>query len=245
MRFAIQLFGLVVGIPLQLLIIGTLLRGGYRRFPFIFAYIIGDFLTTVVEVPSAVGYDRGMQWAALAFPTVYWLNLVVMQVLVYAVVMSLIYQATGKLRSRRIVRVSLIVGAILFAGISYLIHWNPALNTGSFMTLWIRDLNFCSSVLDLALWAMLIAAREKDHRLLMLSGGLGIQFTGEAIGESIVQLALHRRSHAISLTGAVIILLADLIVLYIWWQALRTEPAPPRKQPGVTVSASGSSLSPP
>src|SRR5271157_5525797 len=218
MRFAIQLCGLAVGLPLQILIISRLLRGGCRRFPFLFAYVVGEFLTTVVAVPSAMGYDRGRQWAAFAFPAVYWFNVVVMQVLVYAVVMSLIYEATGKLRSRRIVRVSLIAGAILFAGISFLIHWDPALNMGSFITLWTRDLNFCSSVLDLALWAMLIAAREKDHRLLMLSGGLGIQFTGEAIGESIVQLALHRRSHAISLTGAVIILLADLIVLYIWWQ---------------------------
>src|SRR5271157_908728 len=149
MRFAIQLCGLIIGLPLQLLIIGTLLRGSYRRFPFLFAYMVGDFLTTAVEVPSAVGYQRGMQWAAFAFPADHWFNAVVMQVLVYAVVMSLIYEATGKLRSRRIVRASLIAGAILFAGISYLIHWNPALNTGSFMTLWIRDLNFCSSVLDL------------------------------------------------------------------------------------------------
>ena len=234
MRFAIQICGLAIGLPLQLLIIGTLLRGGYRRFPFLFAYVIVDFLTTVVEVPSAVGYDRGGQWAASAFPAVFWFNLVVMQVLVYAVVMSLIYQATGQLRSRRIVRVLLIAGAILFAGISYLIHWNPALNTGSFMTPWIRDLNFCSSVLDLALWAMLIAAREKDQQLLMLSGGLGIQFAGEAMGRSIRQLALHTRSHAMSLTGAVLILLADLMFLYIWWQALRTAPVG-KQQRGATL----------
>jgi hypothetical protein len=233
MRFAILLCGLVIGLALQLLIIGALLRGGYRRFPFLFAYVIGDFLTTAVEVPSAVGYHRGTQWAAVAFPAIHWFNDVVTQVLVYAVVMSLIYQATGQLRSRRIVRVSLIAGAILFAGISFLIHWNPALNLGSFMTPWIRDLNFCSAILDLALWALLIASREKDHRLLLLSGGLGIQFTGEAIGESIVQLALRTRSHAMSLTGAVLMLLADLMFLYIWWQALRT--APVRQQPGVTV----------
>jgi hypothetical protein len=158
-----------------------------------------------------------------------------MQVLVYAVVMSLIYQATSKLRARRIVRVSLIAGAILFAGISFLIHWNPALNTGSFMTPWTRDLNFCSAILDMALWALLIAAREKDHRLLLLSGGLGIQFTGAAMGRSIGQLALRTRSHAMSLSGGVVTLLADLVFLYIWWQALRAEPAPARKQPGVTV----------
>ena len=233
MRFAIQLCGLVIGLPLQILIIGTLLRGGYRRFPFLFAYVVGDFMTTVVEVPSAVGYYRGRQWAAFAFPAVHWFNVVVMQVLVYAVVMSLIYQATGALRARRIVRASLIAGAMLFAGISFLIHWNPALNRGSFMTPWIRDLNFCSSVLDLALWALLIAAREKDHRLLLLSGGLGIQFAGEAMGTSILQLALRTRSRAMSLTGSVMMLLADLVVLYIWWQALRT--APVRQRPGVTL----------
>jgi hypothetical protein len=232
-RFAIQLCGLVIGLPLQILIIGTLLRGGYRRFPFLFAYVVGDFMTTVVEVPSAVGYYQGRQWAAFAFPAVHWFNVVVMQVLVYAVVMSLIYQATGALRARRIVRASLIAGAMLFAGISFLIHWNPALNRGSFMTPWIRDLNVCSSVLDLALWALLIAAREKDHRLLLLSGGLGIQFAGEAMGTSILQLALSTRSRAMSLTGSVMMLLADLVVLYIWWQALRT--APVRQRPGVTL----------
>jgi hypothetical protein len=232
-RFAIQLCGLVIGLPLQLLLIGTLLRGGYRRYPFLFAYVVGDFMTTVVEVPSAVGYYRGRQWAAFAFPAVHWFNVVVMQVLVYAVVMSLIYQATGALRARRIVRASLIAGAMLFAGISFLIHWNPALNRGSFMTPWIRDLNVCSSVLDLALWALLIAAREKDHRLLLLSGGLGIQFAGEAMGTSILQLALRTRSRAMSLTGSVMMLLADLLFLYIWWQALRTAPA--RRQPRVTL----------
>ena len=233
MRFAIQLCGLMIGLPLQILIIGTLLRGGYRRFPFLFAYVVGDFMTTVVEVPSAVGYYQGRQWAAFAFPAVHWFNVVVMQVLVYAVVMSLIYQATGALRARRIVRASLIAGAMLFAGISFLIHWNPALNRGSFMTPWIRDLNVCSSVLDLALWALLIAAREKDHRLLLLSGGLGIQFTGEAMGRSIRQLALRTRSRAMSLTGGVTMLLAGLVFLYIWWQALRAAPA--RQQRRVTL----------
>ena len=233
MRFAIQLCGLVIGLSLQLLIIGTLLRGSYRRFPFLFAYMVGDFLTTVVDVPSAMGYDRGMQWAAFAFPAIYWFNAVAMQVLVYAVVMSLIYQATSRLGSRRIVRVSLIAGAMLFAGISFLIHWNPALNPGSFMTPWTRDLSFSSAILDLALWTLLIASREKDHRLLLLSGGLGIQFTGEAIGASIVQLALRTRSRALSLSGGVVMVLADLMFLYIWWQALRT--APVRQQHGVTV----------
>ena len=233
MRIALQVCGWLIGLPLEFLIIAALLRGGYRRFPLIFIYVIGDFLTTVVELPSALGYNRGMQWAANALPAVYWLDEVIMQVLVYAVVMSLIYQATDKLRSRRIVRALLIAGAILFAGISFLIHRDTALNVGSFMTPWTRDLNLCSAILDLALWALLIASREKDHRLLLLSGGLGIQFTGEAIGTSIRQLALRTRSRAMSLTGGVTMLLAGLVFLYIWWQALRAAPA--RQQRRVTL----------
>jgi len=233
MRFAILLCGWAIGLPLQILIIGTLLRGGYRRFPFLFAYVIGDFLTTVADVPSAIDYYRGTQGATFAFPAVYWLNAVVMQVLVYAVVMSLIYQATGTLRPRRIVRASLIAGAILFAGISFLIHWNPALNRGSFMTPWTRDLNFCSAILDLALWSLLIASRERDQCLLLLSGGLGIKFTGEAVGTSIRQLALRTRSRTLSVSGGVLMLLANLLFLYIWWQAFRTTPV--RQQRGATL----------
>jgi hypothetical protein len=231
-RFAIQLCGVVIGLPLELLIIAALLRGGYRRFPLVFAYTIADFLTTVVELPSGVGYIRSLPWAANAYAALYWFDETVLQILVYAVVMSLIYQATGKLRSRRIVRVSLIAGAILFAGISFLIHRDPALNVGSFMTPWIRDLNFCSAIFDLALWALLIASREKDHRLLLLSGGLGIQFTGEAIGESTRDLAIRSHSRPISLFGNSLIMLTNLLFLYIWRQALRT--APVRQRPGVT-----------
>ena len=233
MRFALQLCGWLIGLPLELLIIAALLRGGYRRFPFVFVYTIIDFLATVAELPSALGYVRGAPSAADSLAFVYWLDEVILQVLIYSVVMSLIYQATGQLRSRRIVRASLIAGAILFAGISFLIHRNPALNVGSFMTPWTRDLNFCSAILDLALWALLIASREKDHRLLLLSGGLGIQFTGEAIGESTRDLAMRSHSRPISLLGNALIMLTNLLFLYIWWQALR--PSPERKRPGVTT----------
>ena len=233
MRLALQLCGLLIGLPLELLIISALLRGGFRRFPLVFAYTIADFLTTVVELPSNAGYVRSMPWAAQAYAGVYWIDETILQVLVYCVVMSLIYQATGKLRSRRIVRASLIAGAILFDGISFLIHRNPALNVGSFMTPWIRGLNLCSAVLDLALWALLIASREKDHRLLLLSGGLGILFTGEAIGESTRDLAIRSHSRPISLFGNTLIMATNLLFLYIWWQALRA--APERPQPGVTL----------
>jgi hypothetical protein len=230
MRFALQVVGWIIGLPLEVLIITALLRGGYRRFLFVFAYIVADLLTTVVEMPAALGYVRRTGEGSV-YASVYWIDEVVLQVLIYAVVISLIYDATRQVRSRRVVRVSLIAAAVLIAGTSFLIHYQPGLSKGEYMTPWTRDLNFCSAILDLGLWALLIGSRSRDHQMLLLSGALGIKFAGESIGESVRQLAIRSRSRPISMTGNVIIMLANIVFFYVWWQALRTprNQTPPRR----------------
>jgi hypothetical protein len=221
MRFALQVAGWAFGLPLEILIIFALLRGGYRRFPFIFLYIVCDFITTVLEMPASLSYVRGGRGGGEQYAILYWFDEVILQVLIYAVVMSLIYGATRQLRSRRIVRISVIAGALLIAGVSFGMHYQTGMNKGSYMTPWTRDLNFCSAMLDLGLWALLIGSRARDHQTLLLSGALGIKFAGESIGESVRQLAIRNRSRPISLTGNVIIMLANIFFFYVWWQALR------------------------
>ena len=68
---------------------------------------------------------------------------------------------------------------------------------------------------------MLIGSRAKDSRLLMFSGALGILFAGAAIGASISDLAVARRSSALTFAGGLVSILSNLTFLYIWWQALR------------------------
>jgi predicted PurR-regulated permease PerM len=223
MRFALQVAGWAFGLPLEILIIAALLRGGYRRFPFIFLYIVCDFITTVLEMPASISYVRGGRGGGEQYAGLYWIDEVILQVLIYAVVMSLVYGATRRLRSRRIVRTSVIAGALLIAGISFGIHYRPGMNKGSYMTPWTRDLNFSSAMLDLGLWALLIGSRTRDHQTLLLSGALGIKFAGESIGESVRQLAIRNHSRPISLTGNVIIMLANIFFFYVWWQALRDQ----------------------
>src|SRR5689334_10938102 len=112
MRFAILVLGLAVGLPLEILILVALLRGWYRRFPFIFAYAIADFLTTLLEVPSSLDYVLGTHHFK-SLPSIFYVIEILMQVMVFLVVMSLIYLATEKLESRRVVRGVLIAGALL------------------------------------------------------------------------------------------------------------------------------------
>jgi hypothetical protein len=90
------------------------------------------------------------------------------------------------------------------------------------MAFWTRDLTFSSAILDLALWALLLSSKRTDPTLLMVSGGLGIQFTGEAIGESLRSMAVQHRSHALSFAGSFVTTIVDLTALYIIWQALRS-----------------------
>jgi hypothetical protein len=222
MRFAIYIASAAIGVPLELMVIAGLLRGAYRKFPLVFVYSILNFLATVVEIPSTVAFYRGVAGAARTSADYWWNNEAVFQVLNYLVVMSLIYQATAELRSRRILRISLFAGAILFAGITFFVHYNPTLPLpGLWMTPWTRDLNFCSAILDLALWSLLIGRREKDARVLLLSGGMGVMFTGEAIGGSLREIALKDRSHALALSGGLIMMLSNLMFLFVWWQAFR------------------------
>ncbi len=85
--------------------------------------------------------------------------------------------------------------------------------------------------MDIVLWTSLLVARDKDRQLLMLSGGLGVQFAGASIGESLRQMAMRSRSHPLALAGGMIIVAANLFRFYTWWQALR------RRQPEQKVPA--------
>src|SRR6266567_2149961 len=168
MDLTIQVCSYLVGIPLELLTIAAMLRGGWKRYPFVFAYVVTYFLTTVAEMPSSVAYYYARHLYKPPHPLLnqtadnytwwYWRDEAVLQVLVFAVVISLIYYATSKLGPRRIVRLSLIAGAVLFALISFLVQYHPTapnVSYGVWATAWARDLRVCAAVLDLSLWAIM------------------------------------------------------------------------------------------
>jgi hypothetical protein len=213
MRAALQYASWLIGLPLELLIIGALLRGDYRRFPFLLLYSVALFLTTVIEISVNQAYFSGIRFAHSP-ATYYWLDEAVRQTLLFAVVISLTYLATSNLRSSRLVRAALIVGAIVLASVSLLVHYDSHL--GKWMTPWIRDIDFAAAFLDLGLWTLLLASRYKDTQLLMLSGALGIQFAGEAIAQSLRHLFQWSLS-----PGDLVSVATSLAALWIMWQALR------------------------
>lgn len=217
--------------------IAALLRGQYRRFPFILAFLVAEFLAVAAEIPAYWAVYRGVSQAKKQQGGLFVLDEVVLQALIYAVVISLIYQAAKRLKSRRVVALGVVTGAVLLAGASFAIHRSSSVVPGAWVVPWSRDLNFCSAVLDLGLWTLLISSRQKDSRLLLISGGLGIRFTGEAIGSSLRQLAIRHRSVPLSLGGGIMGTFVDLLCLFIWWRALRDKAPVTAASPAAVKSA--------
>jgi hypothetical protein len=138
----------------------------------------------------------------------------VRQVFLYVVVISLIFNASDHSSKRASRGRLLIAGSVLFAALSLYFTYGHVFDR--WMTRFSRNLGFLAVILNLVLWAALLKLRRPDQTLLMVSGGIGIQMAGKAIGHALRQL-----SHSTVTLGDLVIVLSHLLCLYIWWQAFR------------------------
>lgn len=222
-RYVLQTCSYLLWFPLIVLTIQSVRRVGVRRYPLIFTYLTASFLIAVMQIPAGLAYraDPGQ---------FEWLNFMYAAgdggatVLLLAVVVSLIYRASEGLPAWRLVRTGVIAGSIVFIGVSFLIHYSSSRAALSFWIMpWKRDLNLCAAILNFALWTILLASRGRNPLLLVLTGGMGIMFAGDAIGDAIHHLAIRESSYWLFMTGNVVTTLADSAFLYVWWRTFREE----------------------
>ena len=198
-----------VGLVLQLLVIAVVLRRRQGGFKVLFIYLVLLFLSTVLN--AAAYYNPGTQVRAARY---YWLSDAVRQAFIFLLVLSFIHNALVQRVNRTPLRRMLWAGACLYVLASLYFTWDPRI--GHWMTNLSRNLAFLAVILNLILWAALIQFRRGDRVLLMVSGGMGIEMAGKAIGHSLRQL-----SKSTELTGDLILVITHLLCLCIWWQAFR------------------------
>jgi hypothetical protein len=204
-----------VSLTLQVLVIAQLRRGAYREYPFIFIYSLALIMTSVAD--AAVFADL-----ATIPAMVYYRNEALRQFLLFTVVVSLMDRTMRNRPHRARVRALLTLFALVVVLVSMYVHRDAY---GSHFSVWAtqvsRDVSFGSVILTLLLWVTLVSSRRRDVQLLMLTGGLGLQFTGEAISQSIRQLAIHNHYRLVESAGGVAFVASHLIRLYVWREALR------------------------
>src|SRR5450759_5984592 len=138
MHLAFQTAAYATGLLLGLMIMAVMLRGQWKQYPFVFAYVLGDFLTTVLEIGPGLQYAGDMAHVKRSYALLYWWNERIMQVLVFLLVISLIYRAAAHLKTRHILLLGVICGILLFAGITLFIYYDPGITTGKWITPWLR-----------------------------------------------------------------------------------------------------------
>jgi hypothetical protein len=216
-----------VGTVLQILVIAVLLRGQhYRKFPLVFLFVIVLFLTSVADASAFLEIG---QWTNVS-RKYFWLNEVIRQSMMFAVVISLVIRALAG-TALMWLRKWLLGGAVLFAILSMLLTSDA--NLDRWMTTVVRNLSACAVVLNMALWLALVRRKSPDRKLFLISGGLGLQMAGDAIGYSLRQIAFNAGSRSLIEVGNLVAVLAHLLYLYVWWQAFRK----PDTEPDLTAQA--------
>jgi hypothetical protein len=209
----------IAGTVLQILLVAAMLRAGWKEYGVLFAYCVVLLVTSAVEATTFLGMNR-----VTASTAYYWTSDSIRQVLLYVVVISLIFSASDQSAKRESIRRLLIAGSVLFAALS--LYFTHQRGLDFWMTRFSRNLGFLAVILNLILWAALLKHRRPDQILLLVSGGLGIQMAGKAIGHALRQL-----SPSTLTLGNLVIVLSHLVCLYIWWQAFRKPSRQPAEVP--------------
>jgi len=204
-----------VGTVLQVLVIASLVRAqNFKRFPLLFVFLIVLFLTSVADASAFLEIG---QWTDVS-RKYFWLNEAIRQSLMFAVVISLVIRALAGTAMARL-RKWLLSGTVLFAVFSVILNSDP--NLDKWMTTIVRNLSFCAVILNLALWLALVRRKPPDRELFLLSGGLGLQMAGDAIGYSLRQIAFQESSRTLSTLGNIVAVFAHLLCLSVWLRAFR------------------------
>lgn len=200
----------LTGLALQYLVMAALFAGHLRAFPMVVAYLLCLMATTLIDIVAYVFVAT----QSTAYANYYYFAELTRQSGLFSVVVSLLLALVpnGDQRNRLLGLIT--TAAVVFWSGSMIIHYHP--HVVLWMTQVTRNLSFCSALLNLTLWFMLISAEKREFRRLMLVGGLGIQMTGEAIGLSIRQM---RFSEGMNFAGSMLMVLTHFACLYIWLQA--------------------------
>jgi len=204
-----------IGLILHILVIrGIVKTAAFRIYPFLFAYCLVDFLSSVVETSAFLGLFRWQTVSRERFAAFYWANEFLLQLLIFAVMLSLIHQALEHPRVS-----SFLVGFILLlvmigSGASVAFTYSASASPARWLTDLSGKLSFFSAMLNVVLWTALIRGKKRDPRLLVIAAGLGVLTTGKSIGHHVRGLSASAVPYA-----DLFIVLSHLICLLAWWWA--------------------------
>jgi hypothetical protein len=207
----------VCGLILQLVIIFFMTQGFFRRYPWVFLYLLTLFLTGVADSAGAV--DPSF-WEQI-YENIYFLNDIARYLSGYLAVISLYFVATAEHSRRAAMRTRVLAAALAAVVLAFAI--TPGASAGrdvlEYFQIVSRNLGFIATLLNVVLWVALVKAHTPNFMLLLVSGGLGINMAGSAIAHSLY-IVLPQSDAVWTLTNLIGVG-SHFLCLGIWLWALR------------------------
>lgn len=168
---------------LELVLLALLICGPFRKRILFSTYIAATALLDVIE--SAAYYRLG--WRSPAYRTLYWTDRVALDLLLFLLVIVLTFEALRESPMRG--KASKTIGGIVSVALLLpfaLLRYHHGRVHGYFDSQWFNHAsqiwNFGAAIMNLVLWAALLASRRRrDPQLVTLSIGLGILTSSAAI----------------------------------------------------------------
>jgi hypothetical protein len=206
--------------------------GRLREYWVIFVYAAWELLATAGLTVADVLYhgtapsSGNTQTAAnLWYARLYWTNDVLVDLFRFVLVIILLHRASGdrRLVSGRmlagLVLVMIVLPFVLFPFHTRVVPVDP-LKMPFPPATWLNStsqlLNFGAAIMNLMLWATLIASKRRDPQLLQVSIGIGIVVTGTAVSYGVRHFFNQRDFSAV---GFLLMNLTQLAGWLIWCRA--------------------------
>lgn len=212
------------GMALQAMVIYAMSRGPWRRYPGIFLYLIILFLTAAADSAAYLDPETWSAW----YRRIYYYNNLARQIMGLAAVISLYFTATSQHPRRVALRIRIMAGTAAVITLCFVLASSNASGAMVYLARVSRNLSFANAILNLFLWFALIRERARDPRLFVVSGGLGLNMAGDAIGLSLLDM-----SRSTVVIGNLAEVSSHLLCLVIWWKTFRRGESPagvPRKE---------------
>ncbi|MEO7141988.1 MAG: hypothetical protein ABI165_00630 [Bryobacteraceae bacterium] len=213
----------LAGTALQIVLLSVLVRDRYwRSLPFVFVYSVALLVTNGVDWYFRITLPKVSGAGAGGLSNEYfWLNDCLRQFCLFLVVMSLLYRAVGHSNKGKQLRHAITIAFALVAVVSaFVVHDS---HTSQWPTLVIRNVSFTVVFVNLIVWSALIRTGDPERLPLMLTAGVGLQMTGEAIGQALRSSPMRHGHYFVVVIGNVILVLAHILCLVTWLYALKAD----------------------
>jgi hypothetical protein len=217
----------IVGVVLNLAVVGLLLRGYIRTYPVLFALNLLQPAITIVELILF----RNTSATTSRYQKVYWTAEVIWDLLLFALVAHLIQKLYKGRPEGVLARNMLLIVGIAVIILPFLLYYNLGLFTVPWFSGASQLFNFGAAVLNLVLWGALITSPQRATHLMLVCTGLGINVAGAALAWGVRRLAAGHSMVVSVQTGAdLFAALTYLMGLLIWCWAFRNPAGVTEKQ---------------